>query len=169
MHAPVGLLCPPPGDLPYPGIELKFLMSPELTGRFFTTITTWEAQAHNMCLINFNWVEFFYLMRRSIFRFAKSLDLTSCFFISWWTFTFFRCNSSLTSKWKTSKKCFSLLPTSKTFSCYLSFHWWLQNLDKSEQIPYTFGISMMFIGENYFQTLESIESKGAIPCFELFL
>ena len=122
-----------------------------------------------MHLINFNWVEFFYLMRRPVFRFAKSLDLTSCFFISWWIFTFFRCNSSLTSKWKTSKKCFSLLPASKTLSCYLSFHWWLQNLVKSEQIPCTFSMSMIFIGENDFQTLGSIESKGAIPCFVLFL
>ena len=34
-----GLLCPPPGDLPDPGMET---MSP-LTGRFFTTSTTWEA------------------------------------------------------------------------------------------------------------------------------
>ena len=25
------------------------------------------------------------------------------------------------------------------------------------------------VGENYFQTLESVESKGAIPCFVLFL
>ena len=37
------LPCPPPGDLPNPGIELSSLMSPALTGRFFTTSTTWEA------------------------------------------------------------------------------------------------------------------------------
>ena len=34
---------PPPGNLPNPGIEPKFLMSPALAGRFFTTSTTWEA------------------------------------------------------------------------------------------------------------------------------
>ena len=32
-----GLLCPPPGDLPNPGIEPESLMSPALAGRFFTT------------------------------------------------------------------------------------------------------------------------------------
>ena len=33
----------PPGDLPNPGIEPTSLMSPALSGRFFTTRTTWEA------------------------------------------------------------------------------------------------------------------------------
>ena len=32
-----GLPCPPPGDLPDPGIETVSLMSPTLAGRFFTT------------------------------------------------------------------------------------------------------------------------------------
>ena len=35
-----GLPCPPPGDLPYPGIEP---MSPALADRFFTASTTWKA------------------------------------------------------------------------------------------------------------------------------
>ena len=38
-----GLPCPPPRDLPNPGIEPSSLMSPALAGRFFTTSTTWEA------------------------------------------------------------------------------------------------------------------------------
>ena len=38
-----GLPCPPPGDLPDPGIELESLMSPALPGGFFTTNATWEA------------------------------------------------------------------------------------------------------------------------------
>ena len=38
-----GVACPPPGDLPNPGIEPTFLMSPAFTGGFFTTSTTWEA------------------------------------------------------------------------------------------------------------------------------
>jgi len=38
-----GLLCPPPGDLPDPGIEPVSLMSPALTGGFFSTRATWEA------------------------------------------------------------------------------------------------------------------------------
>ena len=33
--------CPPPGDLPYPGIEPASLMSPALAGKFFTTSATW--------------------------------------------------------------------------------------------------------------------------------
>ena len=39
-----GLPCPPPGDLPDPGIKPESLMTPALTGRFFTTSATWEAQ-----------------------------------------------------------------------------------------------------------------------------
>ena len=38
-----GLPCPPPGDLPDPGIEPVSLMSPALTGGLCTTGTTWEA------------------------------------------------------------------------------------------------------------------------------
>ena len=37
-----GLPCPPPGDLPDPGIEPESLMSTALAGRFFTTSTTWR-------------------------------------------------------------------------------------------------------------------------------
>ena len=37
------LPCPPPGDLPDPGIEPSSLNSPVLPGRFFTTSTTWGA------------------------------------------------------------------------------------------------------------------------------
>ena len=38
-----GLPCPPPGDLPYPGIKPVFLMSLALAGGFFTANTTLEA------------------------------------------------------------------------------------------------------------------------------
>ena len=37
-----GLLCPPPGDLPDPGIEPMSLMSPALAAELFTTSATWE-------------------------------------------------------------------------------------------------------------------------------
>ena len=37
------LPCPPPGDLPDPGIELAPLISPALADGFFTTSATWEA------------------------------------------------------------------------------------------------------------------------------
>ena len=38
-----GLPFPPPGDLPNPEIEPLSLMSPALTGGFFTTSHTWKA------------------------------------------------------------------------------------------------------------------------------
>jgi len=38
-----GLPCPPPGDLPNPGIEPMSLMSPALADMFFTISATWEA------------------------------------------------------------------------------------------------------------------------------
>ena len=40
-----GLPCPPPGDLPYPGIKPMSLKSPALAGGFFTTSATWEGLA----------------------------------------------------------------------------------------------------------------------------
>ena len=39
-----GLSCPPPEDLPNPGIEAMSLMSPALAGEFFTTRATREVQ-----------------------------------------------------------------------------------------------------------------------------
>ena len=39
------LPCPPPGDLPDPGIELASLLSLALAGKFFTTSATWEVLA----------------------------------------------------------------------------------------------------------------------------
>ena len=38
-----GMPCPPPGDLPNPGIEPMSLMSPALTDMFFTISVAWEA------------------------------------------------------------------------------------------------------------------------------
>ena len=38
-----GLSCPPPGDLPNPGIKPASLLSLLLASRFFTTGATWEA------------------------------------------------------------------------------------------------------------------------------
>ena len=39
-----GWPCPPPGDLPDPGIEPTFLESPVLADRLFTTRAIWEVQ-----------------------------------------------------------------------------------------------------------------------------
>ena len=45
-----GLPCPPPGDLPNPGIELASLISPALAGSFLTHWTTWEAQGNSIMI-----------------------------------------------------------------------------------------------------------------------
>ena len=34
----------PPGDLPDPGIDYAYLISPALVAGFFTTSATWDAQ-----------------------------------------------------------------------------------------------------------------------------
>ena len=38
-----GLPCPPPGDLPNPGIEPTSVTSPAFANGLFTSSTTWEA------------------------------------------------------------------------------------------------------------------------------
>ena len=46
------LPCPPPGDLPNPGIELRCLMSPELADGFFTPSATLEGTCNTGQLVN---------------------------------------------------------------------------------------------------------------------
>ena len=47
-----GLPCPPPADLPDPGIEPVSLMFPALTGGFFTTSTTYNSFSFAvLCLV----------------------------------------------------------------------------------------------------------------------
>ena len=43
------LPCPPPGDLPNPGVKPESLMSPALAGEFLTTSTTWEVLLYRCC------------------------------------------------------------------------------------------------------------------------
>ena len=45
-----GLSCPPPGDLPHPGVEPMSLPSLALAGGFFTAIAAWDAPYINTCL-----------------------------------------------------------------------------------------------------------------------
>ena len=49
-----GLPCPPPGDLPYPGMEPPSLMSPPLAGGFFTISTTWEEPCRGSLILHFS-------------------------------------------------------------------------------------------------------------------
>ena len=60
-----GLSCPPPGDLPDPGIEpTTSFVSPTLAGRFLTTSTTWRDTYHTAsqfkarCWPGFCWTAF---------------------------------------------------------------------------------------------------------------
>ena len=43
-----GLLCPPPGNFPNPGIKPNSLTSLALSGRFFTTSATWETHIFSL-------------------------------------------------------------------------------------------------------------------------
>ena len=45
-----GLRCPPPGDLPDPGIKAASLKSPALAGGFFTISAAWEDLSRNLSL-----------------------------------------------------------------------------------------------------------------------
>ena len=47
-----GLPCPPPGDLPNPGVKSAFSAA---AGGFFTTSITWEAQVRHGAMENFSW------------------------------------------------------------------------------------------------------------------
>ena len=49
------VLCPPPRDLPDPGIEHTALKSPALADRFFTTSTNWEAPYRFIPLLNWGY------------------------------------------------------------------------------------------------------------------
>ena len=50
-----GLPCPPPGDLPDPGIEPTSLTSSALAGRFFIPSATWEAPTCTYTPTNDSW------------------------------------------------------------------------------------------------------------------
>ena len=54
-----GLSCPPPWDLPDPGME------PELAGRFFTTSTTWESTI----------LQYIFFFLKLIYHFTKALKI----------------------------------------------------------------------------------------------
>jgi hypothetical protein len=52
------LPCPPPGDLPDPGIKHVSLAFPALTGEFFTTSATWEAPSYHTEVSKTSWKYF---------------------------------------------------------------------------------------------------------------
>ena len=48
------LPCPPPGYLPYSGMEPVSLMSPPLAGGFFTISATWEEPCRGSLILHFS-------------------------------------------------------------------------------------------------------------------
>ena len=102
-----GLPCPPPGDLPDPGIELTSLKSPALAGGFFITSTTWEAIWVSMCALrleNANWQQL--LLKSSLdlgLQWIWGILFPSahhCSFVSWvpWDFWLSGTPSGLTAQ-----------------------------------------------------------------------
>ena len=68
--------CPPPWDLPNPGIEPMSLLSPGLRGGLFTTVNIWEAQrvytsGMKSWMANSDWIHLEYDLRL-YFRQASS-------------------------------------------------------------------------------------------------
>ena len=82
-----GLPCPPPGDLPNPGIKLVSLMSSALAGRFFTTRANWEVPCSRyQYFISVHCEIIFYYMGISFCLFIHQLmDILSCIklFLLW--------------------------------------------------------------------------------------
>ena len=71
-----GLPCPPPGDLPNPGIKLVSLTPPTLVGGFFTTGTTWE--------VLLSWYSLLFLHHMSHnYNFIWNWMLNETFLLSW--------------------------------------------------------------------------------------
>ena len=70
------LPCPPPGDLPKPGIKPMSLTFPALAVGFFTASATWEAQPHFRSIKNKQCNE---MVSLTIFESCPSWKYSSCF------------------------------------------------------------------------------------------
>ena len=106
-----GLPCPPPGDLPYPGIELTFLMSPALAGGSFTISTTWETHIHTIvCKIN-----------NKILSSVKSLSQVQLSVTPWTAAPRLPCPS----------------PTPRTYSNSSPSIWWCHPTISSSVVPFS--------------------------------
>ena len=69
------LLCPSPGDIPHPRIELVSLMSPALADGFFTTSATWEYTRIDWYFqIHWNWCNLYSIV--NIMHFILPISLS---------------------------------------------------------------------------------------------
>ena len=101
-----GWSCPPPGDLPNPGIKPISLMPLELTSGFFTTNANWEAQYSIVYIVYFH--SFIHIFIRVIFNNFKSTH----------TIPMIK-NSLMDSSYRKKAKVFKIIKkmfTSKTLS-----------------------------------------------------
>ena len=76
-----GLPCPPPGDLPDPGIEPTSPMSSALAGGFFTTSAIWEALLFIIRFLKitlFIWLRWVFVAARAFSSCSKQGLLSSC-------------------------------------------------------------------------------------------
>ena len=76
--------CPPPGDLPDPGIKPVSLKSPALAGWFFTTGATWETPKDLYKTAQYRKISTFSLMssnRMWVTREAKACHLLSLYLV----------------------------------------------------------------------------------------
>ena len=82
-----GLLCPSPGDLPYPGVEPLSLMYPALAGWSFTTSAIWEAHCLHgfpFTRISYSWNYTEYrLFKLTSFTWEYAFKISPCLFMTW--------------------------------------------------------------------------------------
>ena len=83
-----GLPCPPPGDLPDPGIKPASLMYPALTCEFFTTNTTWDT----LIYINKIFIKCWFIMSDTNASQKTEGNFFSFIFISWSLITLQYCS-----------------------------------------------------------------------------
>ena len=106
-----GLPCPPPGELPDPGIKPESLMSPALAGGFFTTSTTWEAPTRGRECNNYPWRSFMSL--RQVFCILEStvwrLSVLGC-----------ACVSQCVHVYAQKPSCVSLYVSLRVYVCLCS-------------------------------------------------
>ena len=103
-----GLLCPSPGDLPYPGVEPLSLMYPALAGWSFTTSAIWEAH----CLHGFPFTRISYSWNYTEYRLFKLTSFTGKYAVTSVPFHGFDSSFLFSIELYSLSRCTSL-------SCYL--------------------------------------------------
>ena len=106
-----GLLFPPPGDLPHPGVQSESLASPALTGRLFTTEPPGKT---NKCILNF-------ANEMGLLQILKSIKIDVCHWNTLTSREYVTQKSLSYSKSDVNLKILRLLPFS--FSAATNLFW----------------------------------------------